>query len=450
MRGAATPNELHVGLLRARGMQTGRGMKQAKIAVVTADGTTMDAVQTGVTKSANPVWNAIFSFEVPRADAAETFVLAVTFEYWDAQCHDNSAGCVLVPLPSLQSNSQLRRWWKVEAGTGLCDGEIELVTHWIHNPILLHSPSKTQSEGDLAPNELVITLVRGRGLHLPGRPRQDSERHVDPFVRLSVGSDSWDSTTFGRGPHPVWHETCAIPLRICDDTTAQLTVSLIDSGSSSVDTNATLGLHFLLARSLKPLRSWIALGDSGPTTRATGEVDLVLRLRCNSSLAPCDAQAGDSANLPNLLRVALVRARVRRCFRRHDLSFGDRGACDPYVVIRHGRRFASSSVIFQTQAPAWHEAFAVPSCMDADLHCNHVTLEVIHCGRGEASGELLGYCSVDIPPDAALNPAGRVDGAATSNNSGLDRPSLDRSERPANDPRPESAKLSFPRRRMCP
>jgi len=438
----AAPNELHFGLLRARGLRAvGLSGIVANIRVLSSVGMVTDFVETGVVMGlSNPVWNAVFSFEVACSEPqrrSASMILDISIEHWNVLSDTDTLGRALVPLSSFDGRAHPRQWFVlsehvITGETARSCGEIELAAGWVHNPNLTHTSAKF-------PGKLKVTLVRARGLRLPEYSLVGATGDVHPFVRLSIGDDSWDSKSFSRNSHPVWHETCAIPLHACDVTHARLVLALA-GGCASFQTGTELKLSALFshqaAKASGPLRSWLPLACSAlPTSCArsrdlesrpsldthahtlsrsimprplkkssgisSGEIEVVLTWSPNSAQNPIDADG-----TPSLLHVEIIRARALSRplnLLSRDLTFGNiGGTCDPYVVIkRHGQQLACSSVLFQTWDPVWHETFKTPirtdpdgSCLD--MRCGQITLEIFHCGRSEVDCELVGYCSVDI------------------------------------------------------
>ena len=85
----------------------------AKLKVVSAAGVVMDSVETAVVKAClNPVWNAIFSFELQHTEITEDGkcpMLDIVVEDWDLISSNDFLGRVTVPLSSFHTKLRQRQ-----------------------------------------------------------------------------------------------------------------------------------------------------------------------------------------------------------------------------------------------------------------------------------------------------------------------------------------------------
>ena len=352
-----------------------------RVKLVSAGGAVMDSAETGVAKAClNPVWNAVFSFELQHTEVQEDGkcpMLDITVEDWDLISSNDFLGHVAVPLSAFHTKLRQRRWYPLlseftRAGSQLRCGEIELAVRWVHNPTLVHF-DHSESHPKLAPNELRIMLVRARGLHLAKQAHERDSGKIDPLVRFNVGAQSWTSTQNKCSLHPIWHEICAIPVHACDGARALLEIT-VEGSTLPVKYCAEFKLQSLLSRrssgNFQPLQMWFSLipadFDVGSMTVPMGlpgkarEVQMILEWIHNPSLSFYDMLDDDkSAGPPNLLHVAVVQARGLRTLQNY--SLGEHCKSDPYVLIkRKEQHILCSSVLSRTLTPVWRETFVLP------------------------------------------------------------------------------------------
>ena len=400
-----------------------------RVKIISAGGAVMDSAETGVAKAClNPIWNAVFSFELQHTEVKEDGkcpMLDVTVEDWDLISSNDFLGHVAVPLSGFYSKLRQRRWYALldevtGPGSQSRCGEIELAVRWVHNPALVHF-NHSESYPKLAPNELRIMLVRARGLLLAKQAHERDSGKTDPFVRFHVGAQSWTSTQTKCSLHPIWHELCVIPVHACDGARALLEIT-VESSALPVKYCAELKLQSLLSRrssgNLQPLQMWFPLipADVGAMGMSTGllgearEVEMILEWIHNPPLSFYDMLDDDkSVGPPNLLHVAVVQARGLHALQK--VSLGEHYKSDPYVLIkRKDQRIACSSVLSCTRAPVWRETFVFPLSVLARKKKDMVEtrkkerdliIEVLHHDMSESECELLGCCSVDILTELA-------------------------------------------------
>ena len=396
----------------------------SRITIASADGVVMEAAESGVVQSSlNPIWNAVFSFEVHHTEVHDDGSgprMDIVIEDWDRTSNNDFLGRATLPLSSFRTKLRQRRWLRLDdegADDALITsirkspyrGEIEIAARWVHNPSLAHT-NCPNSRPQFAPNELRIILVRARGLQVD-EYSQDSKTGRYPFVELKVGADSWKSSPIRHNLHPLWHESSALSAHACDGARALLEIAFGDGArNNSLSSYAELKLQSLLARSpaidALPLRLWLPLRkdvDAGASI-AVSQVELVLNWVHNPARSFYDALDDEkTTGPPNVLHIAVIQARGLRSLNKSSLS--NRGISDPYVLIkRNQQRIACSTVLLQTRAPVWRETFVMSTSLlqekttstGTGIRDMQLAVEVLHHDVRKINCELLGCCSVNV------------------------------------------------------
>ena len=320
---AKAPNELRVVLVRARG--SSRWMRARLSKATTSDPRCVlklskgsDETFTSATrwKSLNPVWLERFGFLCD--DTAENVLrneccLEVTVEDVDEMSGNDFMGLAKVPIAPLADHEPSRAWHKLLSRKGAPDkerGELELFARWLYNPLKDESlllPEEDEScfetpeqMAAFKPNELIVVLVRARGLlamdgpsHL-ARMRKGANANAgssDPFVRfVLLGARDGDTTTPGKSKEK--HRSKVIRASVRPRWEQRFTFGLTHAGAvlrarvydhddaSSPDFMGRCDVRCGGFNDRRSHRSWFRLTDDskeGRFDKQRGELEIVTR-----------------------------------------------------------------------------------------------------------------------------------------------------------------------------
>ena len=426
------PNELRVVLVRARGLIP-RDSSGVFAKATTSDPRCVlklskgsDETFTSATrwKSLNPGGLERFGFLCD--DTAEGVLrneccLEVTVEDVDEMSGNDFMGLAKVPIAPLADHEPSRAWHKLLSSKGAPDkerGELELFARWLYNPLKDESlplPEEDEScfetpeqMAAFKPNELIVVLVRARGLlamdgpghlaHAQGRGRRRGLS--DPFVRFELlGARGGDTTTPGKskekhrskvirawcgraGSRPAFgltHAGAVLRARVYDRDDA-----------SSPDFMGRCDVRCGGFNDRRSHRSWFRLTDDskeGRFDKQRGELEIVTRWHYNPERVtdghipvPEDELVEEHPTKPpNELVVVVVRARNLPAMdgpgfgarlggrqeegRRERRRRRPRGPSDPVVTLKivgleAGGKPQKTSIVRKNTNPVFKESFS--------------------------------------------------------------------------------------------
>ena len=247
----------------------------------------------------------------------------------------------------------------------------------------------------LPPNELLVALIRARGLQVLERSYFGPPM-ADPFAKLIVNGEERQSKVAHRTVEPEWSEKFSIPA--ANGANVLLQILIFDWNFGSVPD--ILGQAHIPVQQLgdrKPHRRWFPLSFDETEYSTCGEVELALRWIHNPNLSFFD-QVGVSQDIgdddgddgfpgmkPNCLRAAVIRAKDLHAIdcsgaANPSVNFslllpglcmpGIRTNIDDVITtdVRESRASYRSScmttrVAKNTRKPSWHESFTLPCKM---------------------------------------------------------------------------------------
>lgn len=169
----------------------------------------------------------------------------------------------------------------------------------------------------LPPNELLVALIRARGLNHSVRG-YSGQAAADPFTKLRVNDEERQSKVVQRTLEPQWSERYRIPA--ADTAGVALKIRVFDWNLGSACESlghARVALHQFSDRQAH--RRWFTLSFDGAEDysggSSCGEIELALRWIHNPDLAFFDYRGARDGNdgfpgmRPNCLRIAVIRAK---------------------------------------------------------------------------------------------------------------------------------------------
>mmetsp|Transcript_19021 Transcript_19021/g.59538 ORF Transcript_19021/g.59538 Transcript_19021/m.59538 type:complete len:2321 (-) Transcript_19021:1867-8829(-) len=412
-------------------------------------------------RSTCPIWNEVYSMRICTDHNSPAGDLNVTVSAWGAS-GNNLIGRVAIPLESLRDSVTKRKWHQLVGSSsekppdpslsartvfdlkgrrrrprsrteGFKEvisprGEIQLALQWRYNAALDYFQMNAQSDEEhaRAPNELLVALVRARGLRPPERGHFGPPL-ASPYAVLGFDCEVRQSRVVHGTLNPTWNERYRLSLERPADQT--LRVEIFDwTPGSTTDLLASTVIHLNQLHDGRTLRRWYALSapsadiadtakhkshkpGSGSVVSPHGEIELALRWICNPRLLPF---GGNLEMVPNCLQVAVIRAKIL-----HATDF--RGTSNPSATVSLHSRHRLSNVVSEptafhrtvrrttrvennTAKPTWSDAFRIPcsssvgpatdTAMPEELDLN-LSVEVEYASYVGASSA-LGKATVDL------------------------------------------------------
>ncbi|KAJ1450927.1 hypothetical protein M885DRAFT_531139 [Pelagophyceae sp. CCMP2097] len=418
---ALPPNALLVHLVRGKRLRAmdrnllSAGGSSDPLVLFDLDGET--ASSTTKMKTLKPVWLEQFEFVADdtagmAGDYAQ--VLKVSVEDYDLISGNDFMGEFDIPLRLLADRALRRSWYPLKgavSGGGSDLGSIEIAARWVHDPrrvlALPAAVAETEAAADRAhaPNELVVALLRARGLVVMDANLFSRGGSSDSVATLALDGEAQTSSIKRKSLTPKWSECFSFTM----EEEAKFVLTLEDHddasrndfmGQVTIDFAAqesTALLEDLRARAA-PVRSWYELRDGAgaarpPGAATRGRVELALRWRYNAARATplpavfLEAEASPDRD-PNALRVVLIRARHLPIKDKHVFSKG--GSSDPFATLRVGADEVRSTSKKKQLRPVWCESFEL-ACEDVEE-----SLVVSIADRDVLRSEFMGDVAVTI------------------------------------------------------
>jgi len=306
------PNELCVAVVRARGLLAvdkalmgGEGTSDPQL-TLEVDGFVVKT--TCIRKNLNPIWREVLRLPLPvrlptKPDKAgdeereeSRARLVVSVEDVDLMGENDFMGRTLsVGLESLSTMWGPPRWYDLADEHGAVDpakprGSVELRLRVRHNPALLERAlvpeatevddplmPETPEHAELPPNELRVTLWRGRRLSVMDKALFGKGGSSDPLVKFRILSGSTvTSTTKKKTLEPEWGESWVLT---ADAPDGILEATLWDFDAiSGNDFMGKVNIPLAKLRHRSTTRRWYGLSDaSGRRSGPRGDLDLQLR-----------------------------------------------------------------------------------------------------------------------------------------------------------------------------
>ena len=382
---AKPPNELHVYLIRAKGLVA----SSSAYAIIRVND---ESKKTKIVeKPTNPVFEEHVIYDDVEDKATKIDILVVG-------ARDKFLGRRVLIFDDVILKGQTRRgYFDLEDENGnkhAKRGRIEVAVLWRHNPDLVVDcdlPTEDPMSSEPA-NELSVALLRGRKLKA-----MDNGKTSDPYavVELRIGSDvvKHTSSVKSKTLTPIWQEKFHYDLEEDDIATAKLTVTLYDKDTFGKDDfmgTVDIDLKSSSLETKRRRRFWAILhgGDRGTFF---GQVDVGLLWHHNpSKFIPLPPEFTDtkSQEQRNKLVGVLIRGRrLKAC----DKNFMGGESSDPFAVIRCLGCEWKSRTISKTLKPLWNDCFEFP------CEFNDASIEFTLYDADMASRDFMGQACIPFP-----------------------------------------------------
>ncbi|KAJ8599259.1 hypothetical protein CTAYLR_006222 [Chrysophaeum taylorii] len=243
-------------------------------------------------------------------------------------------------------------------GSNKVSGEIELITHFWHNPAIDFEAFAEHDDDDNPnepPNEVRVALVQGRRLAIKDKNFLSKGGTSDPRVRFELGTIACQSSVEYKTLAPTRRETFALP-----STAEEGVLSIYCEDVDLVSSPDLIGTARI---SLEPHKR-----NSGANDEVMGELEMVVHWRRNAALefAPFEDDLFVES-LPNELRVALIQGR----------GVGANRVVEFFSVIGEDLKFFESTVKRNENHPVSNEIFEKPTTAAAaktlECACSNAT-----------------------------------------------------------------------------
>jgi Ca2+-dependent lipid-binding protein len=437
----ATPNELHVAVVKGRGllamdksMLGGAGTSDPLVKLECGDrggphGKKATYKTKSISKTLDPKWEETFAFHIPSVELGgpdEPPPLSVVVEDWDLTGND-FMGRVDIPLQPLHDQHTEQAWYPLVGKDGVFDrerGQIQLLIKWVFNEQLELTYFDDEDDGqpDKPPNELRVCLVQARNIPIMDKNLIGGGGSSDPLAKCKVGDMPAVQTAVKKKTlDPVWNEVFKFEVK-----NPKLEIDIIVEDWDSMSGNDFIGMARLPLQDLankQPVSKWLTLAGKYPKkatadakpdySKPRGDIEVALHWWYNPELDHQFFSEYDNDEYPELspnqLLVAVTHAKDLLVMDKSMFSSGP-GSSDPLVKLRIAssdekllppkddrRKWVKTEAQKKTIHPIWNESFTFNLSADEHIEGCDLELEVEDWDR-IGSNDFMGRLVLPVAP----------------------------------------------------
>ena len=258
-------------------------------------------------RTLNPKWDHRMTFggsyDLNNVDVLPTLCLKV-FHKGSTFSADQPMGIVEIPLDTINpTGSPMKQFYPLQKTGRMKDvaGELLLTIKFSGPPndgtageleaggedIGVDMPNEEEDPDhvDEPPNEVIVTVIRGRNLIIMDPNLIGSGGSSDPLVKIKIdGHKSQRTKTIKKNLNPVWNET--LKFEYVDDESLSLDIVVEDEDLVKNDFMGKVIVPLGSFENKKAVRKWYKLKDANGNadTKPRGEIELVIWWHFNIEL----------------------------------------------------------------------------------------------------------------------------------------------------------------------